>query len=92
MPFNTPKGRSEGLRRRRAKEERICAGLVSLMNDTKWREVFTLIVTRGVWFQIQLVGCNDHTRRLGLGCLPTLRLMPLVRGCVKSVIGGLESL
>jgi hypothetical protein len=55
MSCNTPEGRAESLRRARVREERLLSGLVSLMNDTKWREVFTLLVKQGIWFQIELI-------------------------------------
>lgn len=55
MPFNTPEGRGENLRRARAREERLLSGLVSLMNDTKWREVFTILVKQEIWFQLELI-------------------------------------
>ena len=87
MPFNTPQGRSEALRRRRAKEERLYAGLVSLMNDTKWREVFTLIVTRGVWFQIQLVGWTDSTLSILLREYHPTVFQKSPQGFVDGVLG-----
>jgi hypothetical protein len=55
MPFNTPQSRQESQRRRRAKEQRLYASLVPLMNDTKWREVLTTICRREIWFQVQLI-------------------------------------
>jgi hypothetical protein len=55
MSFNTPEGREENIRRARGREEHLQSGLVSLMNDTKWREVFTTCVRQGIWFQIELI-------------------------------------
>ena len=59
MPFKTEQGIEESIRRRRASEERLFSTLVPVMNNTKWREVFTIIVDRSIWFQVQLVDWKD---------------------------------
>jgi hypothetical protein len=49
-------GIAESQRRAQAREARLYADLIPLMNDTKWREVLVTIARREIWFQLQLVG------------------------------------
>lgn len=54
MPFDQ-QHREEMQRRARTAEARRLVELRPVMNDTKWREVFSVIAARGIWFQVQLI-------------------------------------
>ncbi len=57
------------------------------MNDTKWREVFTLIVTRGIWFQIQLIDWSEETLSILLRQYHPTVFKKHPKGYVDGVLG-----
>lgn len=59
MPFKTPQGIAEGLRRYRVRHERFHAKSAALMNDTKWREVLVTASRLELWFMVAFVGRKE---------------------------------
>jgi hypothetical protein len=86
MPFNTPQAKAERERRKRANEDRLYSGLVSLMNDVKWDEVFMTLVQREIFFQLQLVGWSAD-KFCPLIHPPAPGLFNRANGCVDGLLG-----
>lgn len=61
MPFRTAQAIAERRRRGRSREERFLTKAVSVMNDTKWREVWVQAARFELWFRAAFICRREPT-------------------------------